>query len=317
MAEPESNLFERYLQYLQIERSASAYTIRNYRSDLQGNTLRGEKKGFFQFLQQAGVPDLSDVDRHVIRKYIAWLMEQNIARPSIARKLSAVRSFFRFLVHENRLPFNPMDEVDSPKLDKRLPDFLTVEEIASLLKAPDTGTPVGKRDRAIMELLYASGMRVSELAGLTLGQIRLDSREMRVMGKGSKERMVLMGAPAASALTDYLQNGRPALLNGRKDEAVFINTIGQRIQPRAVQKMLIEYAGKAGIDKKVHPHMLRHTFATHMLNGGADLRVVQELLGHTRLGTTQIYTHVTKNQVKKVYLASHPFARDDEKKNEH
>ena len=307
-------VFDRYIDYLRAERNASPYTVRNYASDLLGGKRPESEKGFFQFLRLKGVGSLEEVDKHTMRDYVGWLMEQGIVKESIARKLSAVRSFFRYLIREEVLATNPLEKASSPKLDKRLPSFLTVEETVRLLEAPDLSSPVGQRDRALMELLYASGLRVSELVKLSLEQVNLDTNEIRVMGKGSKERMVLMGEPAASALTSYLEQGRVKLLGERRSNAVFLNRYGARLIERRVQKILDRYANAAGIGKGVHPHMLRHTFATHMLDGGADLRVVQELLGHASLSSTQIYTHVSKSQARKVYLSAHPMA--GEKDNE-
>jgi tyrosine recombinase XerC len=271
---------------------------------------------FLYFLKKKKIDPLNEtkVDRHVLRDYLSELVERGIAKASIARKLSAIRSFYRYLVREEIIPKNPVEQVSSPKLDKRLPSFLTQEEMEKLLGAPDLSTPLGQRDRAFLELLYASGLRVSELVGLTLEQIDLESNEIRVWGKGSKERVVLMGEPAAAALKDYLNQGRVELLGKKKSQALFLNRYGQPLPERSVQRILQQYAKKVGIGKRVHPHMLRHTFATHLLDGGADLRVVQELLGHARLSSTQIYTHVTKGQARKVYLAAHPLAR--EKKDE-
>jgi integrase/recombinase XerC len=198
-----------------------------------------------------------------------------------------------------------------------LPTFLTIEEMVRLLEAPDLSTPEGQRDRALLELLYASGLRLSELVQLDLGQVNLDTREIRVWGKGAKERVVLMGKPAAEALTTYLSQGRPGLLGKKKSPALFLNRYGGRLTERRVQQVLDKYASKAGIVKKVHPHMLRHTFATHLLDGGADLRVVQELLGHARLSSTEIYTHVTHSQARKVYLSAHPMAKEASNESEH
>jgi integrase/recombinase XerC len=300
-------IFNRYIQYLEAERNASPYTVRNYRDDLLD---------FLYFLKKKKIDPLNEtkVDRHVLREYLSELVERGLAKASIARKLSAIRSFYRYLVREEIIPKNPIEQVSSPKLDKRLPSFLTQEEMEKLLGAPDLSTPLGQRDRAFLELLYASGLRVSELVGLTPEQIDLESNEIRVWGKGSKERVVLMGEPAAAALKDYLNQGRVELLGKKKSQALFLNRYGQPLPERSVQRILQQYAKKAGIGKRVHPHMLRHTFATHLLDGGADLRVVQELLGHARLSSTQIYTHVTKGQARKVYLAAHPLAR--EKKDE-
>ncbi|OGO24089.1 MAG: recombinase XerC [Chloroflexi bacterium RBG_16_51_9] len=300
-------IFNRYINYLTAEKNASPYTVRNYTTDLLGSK---NITGFFAFLAEKGITSLDKADRHVMRAYMGYLMEQGLVKASIARRLSAIRSFYRYLVREQILTANPVQETSSPKLDKRLPSFLTTDEITKLLAAPDITNPNGQRDRAFLELLYASGLRVSELAGLNLEQVDLDTREIRVMGKGSKERMVLMGEPAANALTDYLNDGRRKLKGDKKTSAVFLNYQGGRLTERSVQELLEGYATKADIGKKVHPHMLRHTFATHLLDGGADLRVVQELLGHTSLSTTQIYTHVSKSQARKVYLSAHPMAKE-------
>jgi integrase/recombinase XerC len=300
-------VFNKYIQYLEVEQNASPYTIRNYITDVCGSK---NIKGLFAFLKEKGINSLGDVDRTVLRDYMAYLMEQGVVKASIARRLSAIRSFYRYLVREGILPASPVERTSSPKLDKRLPSFLTLGEVERLLNAPDPSTPQGQRDRALLELLYASGLRVSELVNLDLGEINLDTNEIRVWGKGSKERMVLMGKPASEALHNYLEQGRPKLLGEKKTSALFINRYGQRIPERRVQKMLEDYAKKAGIEKRVHPHILRHTFATHLLDGGADLRVVQELLGHAQLSSTQIYTHVTKSQARKVYLSAHPMAKE-------
>ena len=303
-------VFNKYINYLTAERGASAYTVRNYTNDLLGNYQRGPEKGFFQFLRYKKIDSLGEVDKHVLREYISWLMEQGIIKASIARKLSAIRSFFRYLTREGILSTNPVEKLSSPKLDRRLPDFLTIKEVEQLIQTPDLSTPEGQRDRALLELLYASGLRVSELVSLNLEQINLDTDEIRVVGKGSKERMVLMGKPAAEALSTYISEGRRELLGEKRSGALFLNRYGGRLIERRIQKILDDYAHKAGITKKVHPHLLRHTFATHLLDGGADLRVVQELLGHANLSSTQIYTHVTKSQARKVYLSAHPLAQE-------
>ncbi len=283
----------------------SAYTVRNYTADLLD---------FFSFLRANGISSLKDVDRLTLRDYLSHLMKQGFVKASIARKLSAIRSFYRYLLQVGLVSTSPVATTSSPKLDKRLPSFLTQEEVGRLLEAPDVSTPQGQRDRALLELLYASGLRVSELVRLDLEQINLDTREIRVWGKGAKERAVLMGKPAAEALTTYISGGRPKLLGEKRSStALFVNRYGGRLPERRVQRILEKYARLAGMDKRVHPHMLRHTFATHLLDGGADLRVVQELLGHAALSSTQIYTHVTKSQAKKVYLSAHPMARKKDK----
>jgi len=298
-------VFNKYITYLEVERNASPYTVRNYTSDLLG---------FFQFLKEKGIDSLREVDKNVLRDYLRHLMEQGLVKASIARKLSAIRSFYRYLIREEIISTSPVATTSSPKLDKRLPSFLTTDEMTRLLEAPDVSTPQGQRDRALLELLYASGLRVSELANLNLEQVNLNSREIRVWGKGSKERMVLMGEPAARSLTAYLNQGRLELLGNKRSSALFLNRYGERLTERSVQIEIQEIAEKAGIGKRVHPHMLRHTFATHLLDGGADLRVVQELLGHASLSSTQIYTHVSKSQAKKVYLSAHPMAQEKDDK---
>ena len=302
-------VFDKYIDYLKVGKNASLYTIRTYQSALIGNNIRGSQKGFFPFLVMKKIDSLDKVTKHTIREYIMWLVDQKVAKSSITCKLSAVRSFYNYLQKEELLKENPLDKISSPKQDKKLPSYLTGDEINRFLAAPDVSTPVGLRDKAILELLYASGLRVSELVHLTRSQIDMDTREIRIIGKGSKERLVLMGRPAQAAITAYLKEGRPQLLGKKKTDAVFINRYGKPLIERRIQKIVKQYALQGGIKKRVHPHTIRHTFATHLLDGGADLRVVQELLGHASLTTTQIYTHVSKTQAKKVYLAAHPLAQ--------
>jgi len=298
-----AKLFSGYIRYLEAERHASRYTIRNYTHDL---------RHFLKFLNTENVATLDMVDRHLLRRYIASLQEQEFKKSSVSRKLSAIRSFYNYLVQLNLLSVNPILAVSAPKLDKRLPAFLSNDEVIRLLDMPDTTTPTGQRDKAILELLYASGIRVSEIAGLNLRNINLETREILVWGKGSKERMTLIGEPAAAAVDRYLREGRRQLLGNFRGDSLFINRYGRRLSERYIQKMIHKYAIAAGIDKRVFPHMMRHSFATHLLDGGADLRVVQELLGHSNLSTTQIYTHVTQSRARKVYLAAHPRAKGEE-----
>lgn len=304
---------DKYFAYLEAGRNASPNTIRTYRAALIGNKTSGKENGFFQFLLLEKVATLQSVTKQTMRDYMYWLIKRGVAKTTIANKISAIRSFYRYMQREEIITENPLERVTSPKLDRRLPKFLTADEIARMLAAPDTKKPTGQRDSAIIELLYATGLRVSEITGLNLSQINPCSHEIRVVGKGQKERIVLMGQPAANALKQYLEHGRYKLLRRHKSEAVFITHLGTRILDRRVQKIIAQYAKRLGTKKKVHPHVLRHTFATHMLDGGADLRVVQELLGHASLETTQIYTHVSKSQAKKVYLAAHPLAKQEVK----
>lgn len=296
-----SEAFDKFIDYLKAERNASRYTVRNYEADLLG---------FFSFLREENIQSLEEVDKNTLRDYLWQLMERGFARTSISRKLSAVRSFYRYLQREELVSVSPAATISSPKLDRKLPEFLSQEESTRLVEAPDLSTPAGLRDRAFLELLYAAGLRVSELVSLNTTQINLETREIRVWGKGAKERIVLMGDPATRALAVYLADGRPRLA-GVLTEALFLNQDGGRLTVRSVQSFVKAYARLAGIEKDVHPHMVRHTFATHLLNGGADLRVVQELLGHASLSSTQIYTHVSKSQARKVYLSAHPMAHEE------
>ena len=289
-----------YHRYLEAERNFSRYTVRNYTADVLD---------FLQFLRQ-GQRSLEEVDHLLIRSWLGQLLERGIARGSICRKLSALRSFFRYLTREGRLPSDPMSAVSGPKRERKLPSFLTPQEMQKLLEAPDVFTPQGLRDRALLELLYAAGLRVSEVVALNVGSVDLKARQIRVWGKRSKERLVLIGRPAAEALERYLKLGRPKL--SPRSKALFLNRYGRRIATRRVQRLVKGYAEKVGIDRRVFPHMLRHTFATHMLDGGADLRAVQELLGHASLSSTQIYTHVTQSQMRKKYLEAHPRSEESE-----
>jgi integrase/recombinase XerC len=286
-----------FMDYLTAERNASRYTVRNYSRDL------GK---FGEFARGNGVSTPLKVEKLLVRSYLNQLNVDKFARSSIARNMSALRSFFRYLNREEIMNKNPAALISSPKLDKRLPAFLTLEEAKRLVESPDLTRPQGQRDRAILEMLYATGMRVSELVSMNLEHIDLNSNEIRVWGKGSKERIVLLGQEASQAIGDYIDDGRKTLLGKKKNNALFINRYGVRLLPRRVQKLLKRYSIVTG--KRVHPHKLRHTFATHLLDGGADLKVVQELLGHADLSSTQIYTHVTQGRARKIYLSAHPMA---------
>jgi integrase/recombinase XerC len=299
-----NNAFEKYLQlflsYLRLEKNASKYTVDNYETAI---------RGFYEVIGDLGIISLNNVNRQVWRTYSSILKDHKYAKSSIACKQSAVRSLYKYLNREEILKNNPLNKLPSPKLDRYLPSFLTVDEAIRLIESPDLSKSYGQRDRALLELLYATGLRVSELVNLDKQQINLATNEIRVWGKGAKERIVLMGSPAARALENYITHGRNELLGSRKSNALFVNRYGERLSSRRVQKILEKYSRVIG--KKVHPHMLRHTFATHMLDGGADLKVVQELLGHSDLSSTQIYTHVTQNRARKIYLAAHPMARKE------
>jgi len=296
-------LLNDFKRYLEIEHHASQYTLRNYLHDL---------RHFINYAVKENIATLEDVDIQLLRRYIASLLEEGYEKSSIARKLSALRSFYSYLIQVNIIAKNPLLTISSPKLTKRLPAFLSSDEVNKLIMTPDISTPLGMRDKAMLELLYASGLRVSEIASLDIVNVNLEEREVRVLGKGSKERITLMGKPAVNAIDCYLREGRPKLIGQRSTYALFLNRYGRRLSKRSIQQTLSRYATAAGFTKRVFPHMIRHSFATHLLDGGADLRVVQELLGHVSLSTTQIYTHVTQTQARKVYLASHPRAKKRE-----
>ncbi len=290
-----------FLRYLDAERSASPYTLANY-----GREVRE----FLRFLVREGLERWEQVGRDVLRSYLAWLAGRGYARGSICRRVAEVHSFGAYLQREGWTKGNPFQALQAPKASRRLPDMLSVTETVTLISQPDASTPQGLRDRTILEILYAGGLRVSELVGLDLQHLDAQRGEVRVWGKGSKERIALLGRPAQEWVRRYLADGRPALLGaGNRSQALFVNRRGGRLTARSVQTLLRTYTIKAGLGKRITPHVLRHTFATHLLDGGADLRVVQELLGHAQLSTTQVYTHVSRSQVRSVYLRAHPRAR--------
>jgi integrase/recombinase XerC len=282
-----------FLRYLDLQRGASRHTLRGYAGDLAE---------FRAFLSREGVGDVADADARAVRAWLAGLHERKLAKSSIARKLATVRSCFRYLARVGRVEINPARQIRSPRLPRRLPSFLPKDESKDLL---DTGTersPAGLRDHALLELLYATGLRVSECCGLDLDDVDRRGGSVRVMGKGGKERVVPAGDAALAALEAWL------LIRGEARGALFTNARGGRLGARSVHRIVKRRARGAGIDRRVTPHTLRHTFATHMLGEGADLRLIQELLGHSRLTTTQRYTHVSPEHLMKVYDSAHPRA---------
>ncbi len=292
---------QRYMTHLRVEKEASPYTLRNYSHEIAE---------FLDFLKGERVGSWDDVDRQVLRRYLLWLRKEGYVEASMARKLSELRSFCRYLVQEGVLESNPIEVVSSPKLPKRLPRYLKMDEIEALLNAPDVSTPQGQRNKAILELLYGAGIRLSELVNLNLNDLNLSMGQMLVWGKGGKERVALLGEPAIRALRMYINDGREELAANKTTDALFLNRFGGRLSRRSIGLILDKYSKLAGLWKKVTPHLLRHTFATHMLEGGAGLRVVQELLGHAQPTTTEIYTHVTPTRLREVYMKSHPRAKD-------
>lgn len=298
-------LMGNFKKHLIAERGLAPLTVRNYMTDIEP---------LYEYLRETRMADLSSVDHLFLRGYLAWLLRLGYVRSSVVRKLSTLRSFFKWLVREKLVASDATSLVSSPKREQRLPSFLSVADMDLLLEAPDTSKPVGIRDRALLELLYAAGLRVSEVVGLNLEDVNLDGQELRVMGKGSKVRVTLFGKEAKDTLTAYLSQVRPVWANRRSGEALLLNRYGRRLSQRSVQEKVRFYATKAGLMAGVHTHTLRHTFATHLLDGGADLRVVQELLGHSTPATTQLYTHVTQAQARSVYLSAHPRGRRGGKK---
>jgi len=284
-------LIEDYVRYLVAERNLSRYTLRNYRSDLSE---------FGRYLDEAEGIEPLGVDRQSFRRYLVQLRERDAASASVSRKVSTVHGFYRWLVREGRLPRDPLTGVRSPKREQRLPSVLRKEELTALVEAADSDTAQGLRDRAILELMYAAGVRLSEVVGLDIANLDAAERTLRVRGKGNKERIVLVGKPAEKALRRYLSQARPKLA-GDGEQALFLNRDGGRLSGRSIQQIVRRHALRAGLDQRVFPHLLRHSFATHLLDGGAELRVVQELLGHASASTTQIYTHVTEKRQRQVY----------------
>ncbi len=283
-------LIERFVRYLEIEKNYSGHTVLNYRLDLDD---------FIKFLKD--VP-IEKVDYLLLRKYLAVLKEKKLGSRSMARHLSALRSFFKFLTREGFLKTNPILSVSSPKLDKHLPQFLTEEEVSRLIEASLPDNEMGLRDRAILETFYSTGMRISELVSLSQEDLDFIGGVVKLKGKGKKERIAPIGDKAIFSLREYLEKRK------KQASAVFLNKRGARITDRGVRNIVGKYLRLSGMKQGVSPHTLRHSFATHLLNRGADLRTVQELLGHANLSTTQIYTHLTTEKLKNVYDKAQPRA---------
>lgn len=293
---------ERYVRSLTAERDLSPLTAAAYRRDLAQ---------FAEWLERGGTTELAAIDRRLLRRYVAFLGQRRYARRSIARKASAIRSLLRWATLHDLIESDPSDEVAVPKLDRPLPKVLSAADVQKLCDAPSGDSPEGIRDRAILELLYGSGLRVAELCALDLGDVDVSQARLRVTGKGRKQRQLPMSDPARRALIVYLSDARPVLLERAPDGpdrfALFLNRRGNRLGPRGVRQLMTRYRSAAGLPP-LSPHSLRHSFATHLLDGGADLRTVQELLGHENLATTQIYTHVSTERLRAVYEQSHPRA---------
>ena len=296
---------ERFLTYLSVERGFSINTRDAYRNDLsQLADFVAEQAG-----RGSRIPSWADVNRQVMLSYLLNLKERGYAATTQARKVAAAKSFFGFMVEERRLRENPIENVGSPNVGRSLPKAISVSQVRRLLEQPaKQSTPDARRDRAMLELLYASGMRVSELVSLNLDDIVGDGF-VRCFGKGHKERLIPIHQRASTAIEEYVGEGRPHLVRTSTEKALFLNRRGDRLTRQGFWQILKGYAKSAGLDVEVTPHTLRHSFATHMLNGGADLRSVQELLGHANISTTQVYTHLTSEHVRRTYERSHPRAK--------
>ncbi len=287
---------DRFLHYLVVEKGLSSNTIEAYSHDLNR---------FLTYLQQKEIAELGQVSKGEIRGFLLLLKKEGLSSKTLARILVSIRVFLRFLVEEAVLSNSPAEEIDSPKLPKTLPNILDLNEVERLLEQPDQDLQ-GLRDRAMLELLYATGMRVSELMRLPINHVHLEAGYVLLFGKGSKERIVPMGHEAIRWVQRYLQESRPQLLKGRESEFLFISRYGKPMSRQQFWKSIKAYGKKAGIRKRITPHLLRHSFASHLLERGADLRSVQLMLGHVDISTTQIYTHVTGERLKKIHQQYHP-----------
>ncbi len=297
---------ESFLNYLTVEKGFSGNTIEAYRNDLT-QLLNFAKD---EMTKQNLVPSWDNFSRQHMLSYMLNLKERKYAVTTVARKIAAAKSFFNFMVSEGKLKEDPAENISSPKVGKPLPDALSISQVRKLIEQPaKMNTPDARRDRAMLELLYASGMRVSELVSLNLGDVDVNDCFVRCFGKGSKERMIPIYPQAAKVVDEYVKEVRPLWAHRNTEKALFLNQRGERLTRQGLWQILKNYAREAGLDKQVTPHTLRHSFATHMLSGGADLRAVQELLGHANISTTQIYTHLTSEHVRKTYEKAHPRAK--------
>jgi len=297
------SLLDNFILYLQLQKNASPNTVESYQKDLFDGI------DFFSAALNKRDSDLVpiDVNHNLMRRYMAQMQQKGLARNTIARRLAAWRSFYKYLCREDYLEQNHLVGVATPKGDKKLPLFLIPDQLKLLLEAPDCATPLGQRDAALLEMLYAAGIRVSEVVGLDLGDLDLSNGMLKVFGKGSKERLVPFGSYAVAAVELYIRDGRQKLIKdvAISGQAVFLNKFGNRLSDRGIRKIIDKYI-EVGLNSGISPHTFRHTFATHLLDNGADLRSVQELLGHARLSTTQIYTHVSVEKLKGVHKKFHP-----------
>jgi len=293
------NLVDEFIHYLAVERGLAENTLDSYYRDLAN---------YLDFLAKEKITEMSKTTKTHVMAYLLFLQKNGRATATISRHLAAMKSFYHFLLRERRMDKDPTANLESPKLEKKLPRVLSVDEVELLLKQPKVIEPTGLRDKAMLELLYATGIRVTELITLDLDHVNLEVGYIRCFGKGSKERIVPLGSVARKFVGEYLQRGRVKLIKVKAEQALFVNHHGRRLTRQGFWKIIKKYAREAGIAKDITPHTLRHSFATHLLENGADLRSVQEMLGHADITTTQIYTHLTKGRLKEVYAKTHPRA---------
>jgi integrase/recombinase XerC len=289
-----------FLSYLEVQKRYSKHTIINYQNDLES---------FFEFLNKEGFSSFEEIDYKVIRNYLSYLYEKKYSKSTVARHISCLRSFYKYLLKENIVSKNPMIFISNPKMDKKLPKFLYEKEVEDLMKLPDRTTPQGIREALILEFLYSTGVRVSELCDVKISDISFSEKRIKIHGKGEKERIVLFGNPLLDLLNLYLKESRP-FFEKTNQPYLLLNDSGNQMHDRRVRTIIDNLLKKADSLGHISPHVLRHSFATHMLNNGADLKTVQELLGHEDLSTTQIYTHVSNERLRNVYLHAHPRARE-------
>lgn len=293
------DVLNKFVIYLKDEKNYSDYTITNYSIDIEE---------FYIFLKKENITRLQDVDYKILRKYLNYMTENKYSNKTISRKLSSLRTFFKYLVKKEIINDNPMILISNPKEEKKLPKYLNYGEIEKILEIPNKETTLGLRNACILEILYSTGIRVSELVNLKIRDIDFYNKKIRVLGKGNKERIVLFGNRCENLLERYIKESR-AVLNKKKVEYLFLNNLGQNISVRSIENIIDKIEKEACLKFSISPHVFRHTFATHLLDNGADLNSVKELLGHENLNTTAIYTHISNERLRKVYLECHPRAR--------
>jgi len=292
-------MLQDYLNYLSVERGLSQNTLESYARDL---------RQYLQYLKEKKNIEIKETTQATVIGYLLQLQAKGKATATLSRSLAAIKSYYHFLFREAKIERDPTINLDAPKQEKRLPRVLSVEDVSNLLEQPDLKTPAGIRDRAMLEVLYATGLRVSELVSLKISDLNLEMGYIKCFGKGSKERIVPLGSVASKYVKHYLEHARKFLASSLNEETLFLNHHGHRLTRQGFWKIIKKYAESINLENDITPHTLRHSFATHLLENGADLRSVQEMLGHADISTTQIYTHLTKSKIKEVYEKAHPRA---------